>query len=177
MCDEVGCARKPESPCCASPRRTGRGLTAVKVAYQNPVLKWSTQNHASRIKKADIRSCLWPGDCLTNLHLPGFWFWLTWCQAGACAQGVAEVACLLVGVLRKSATPPRPPRRPMAKRRSATCLAKSALSRRTNRRSQTEIPAFRRRAKFFESVLQWWPNCHTRAGDWRGLQLTAQALW
>ena len=38
---------------------------------QSPVLKWSTQNHASRIKKADIRSYLWLGLSLTNLHLPG----------------------------------------------------------------------------------------------------------
>ena len=30
---------------------------------QNPVLQWLTQNHASRIKKADIRSYLWQGDC------------------------------------------------------------------------------------------------------------------
>ena len=29
---------------------------------QNPVQKWSTQNHASRTKKADIRSYLWQGD-------------------------------------------------------------------------------------------------------------------
>ena len=30
---------------------------------QNPALKWSTQNHASRIKTAEIRSYLWQGDC------------------------------------------------------------------------------------------------------------------
>ena len=35
---------------------------------QNPVLKWSTQNHASRIKQADIRSYLRLGLSLTNLH-------------------------------------------------------------------------------------------------------------
>ena len=39
---------------------------------QNPVLKWSTQNHASRIKKADLRSYFWLGLSL-NLHQsPGF---------------------------------------------------------------------------------------------------------
>ena len=36
----------------------------------NSVLKWSTQNHASRIKKVDTRSCVWLGLSLTNLHLP-----------------------------------------------------------------------------------------------------------
>ena len=41
---------------------------------QNPVLKWSqSQNHASRIKKADIRHYFWLGLALTNLHQsPGF---------------------------------------------------------------------------------------------------------
>ena len=34
---------------------------------QNPLLKWSTQNHASRNKKADIRSYLLLGLSLTNL--------------------------------------------------------------------------------------------------------------
>ena len=52
-----------------------------KVAHlsynQNSVLEWSTQNHASRIKKADIRSYLWLGLALTNLHLPGCSLWLT----------------------------------------------------------------------------------------------------
>ena len=39
---------------------------------QNPVSKWSTQNHASRIKKADIRSYLWQGDCpLLTFTYPG----------------------------------------------------------------------------------------------------------
>ena len=38
---------------------------------QNPVLKWSTQNHASRNKKADIRNYFWRLP-LTNLHLPRF---------------------------------------------------------------------------------------------------------
>ena len=39
---------------------------------QNLVQKWSTQSHASRIK-ADIRSYLWLGSSLINLHLsPGF---------------------------------------------------------------------------------------------------------
>ena len=37
---------------------------------QDPVLRWYTQNHASRIKKADIRSYFWLGSSLTNLHLP-----------------------------------------------------------------------------------------------------------
>ena len=32
---------------------------------QNPVSKWSTQNHASRIKKADTRSYFWLGLPLT----------------------------------------------------------------------------------------------------------------
>ena len=36
------------------------------------VLEWSTQNHASRTKKADIRSYFCLGLYLTNLHLPGF---------------------------------------------------------------------------------------------------------
>ena len=35
---------------------------------QNPVLKWSTQNHASRIKKAVFRRCLWLGSSLANLR-------------------------------------------------------------------------------------------------------------
>ena len=41
---------------------------------QNPVLKWSTQNHASSIKKAELRSYLWQGDCplLTLITYPGF---------------------------------------------------------------------------------------------------------
>ena len=38
---------------------------------QNPV-KWLTQNHASRIEKAEFRGNLWLGSSLTNLHLPGF---------------------------------------------------------------------------------------------------------
>ena len=38
---------------------------------QNPVLKWSTQNHV-RIQKADIHSYLWVGISLTTLHLPRF---------------------------------------------------------------------------------------------------------
>ena len=37
---------------------------------QNLVLKWSTQNHASRIKKAEFRNYFWLGLPLTNLHLP-----------------------------------------------------------------------------------------------------------
>ena len=48
---------------------------------QNPVLQWSTQNHAARINKADIRNYFWLGLPLTNLHLPGFDFvscWQSW---------------------------------------------------------------------------------------------------
>ena len=38
-----------------------------------PVFKWLTQNHASRIKKADIRSYLWLGLSFTNrIIYPGF---------------------------------------------------------------------------------------------------------
>ena len=36
---------------------------------QNPVLKWSTQNHASGNKKPEIRSYVWLGSFLTKLHL------------------------------------------------------------------------------------------------------------
>ena len=40
---------------------------------QNPVLKWSTQNHASRIKKAEFRSYFRQGDCpLLTFTIPGF---------------------------------------------------------------------------------------------------------
>ena len=46
------------------------------VTIKSQVFKWSTQNHASRMKKPKIRNYLWPGDCrlsLTNLHQsPGF---------------------------------------------------------------------------------------------------------
>ena len=47
---------------------------------RNPVLRWSTQNHASRIKKADIRNYFWLGASLANLHLPESVLstWLTW---------------------------------------------------------------------------------------------------
>ena len=41
-----------------------------RVTVKPLVLKWSTQKHASRIKKTDIRSYLWLGSSLTNLHLP-----------------------------------------------------------------------------------------------------------
>ena len=39
---------------------------------KNSVFAWSTGNHASRTKKADVSSYLWLGLSLTNLHLPGF---------------------------------------------------------------------------------------------------------
>ena len=53
----------PEAP-------TRDGSEGLRVP--SPVVKWSTQNHASRIKKADICSYLWLGLSLTNLHLPRF---------------------------------------------------------------------------------------------------------
>ena len=37
---------------------------------QNPVLKWSTQNHVKNLEGG--RSYFWLGSSLTNLHLPGF---------------------------------------------------------------------------------------------------------
>ena len=46
---------------------------SLRVKLKTPLLTWSeSQNHASRIKKADLRRYLWLGLSLTNLHLPGF---------------------------------------------------------------------------------------------------------
>ena len=39
---------------------------------QNLAQKWSTQHHASRIKKADLRSYLWQGDSPLASNYPGF---------------------------------------------------------------------------------------------------------
>ena len=71
-------APRPRSPAAPALRshtdQIVDGLPA-KLAFpadQNPVGIWSTQSHASRIKKPDIRGYLWLGSSLTNLQLPGF---------------------------------------------------------------------------------------------------------
>ena len=64
---------------------------------QNVALKWpESQNHASRIKKAELRSDLWQwGLSLANLHLPeSVWSkWLMWGNLG----NVCTCACVHAG--------------------------------------------------------------------------------
>ena len=57
----------------AARRATVRSQPETRISLaQNPVLNWLTQNHASKIKQADIRSYFWLGLSLANLHLPRF---------------------------------------------------------------------------------------------------------
>ena len=66
------CCVRSFSACGVSNKRFGLGTLSEDLIWshnQNPVLKWSTQNHVKDL--AGGRSYLWCGLSLTNLHLPG----------------------------------------------------------------------------------------------------------
>ena len=74
--DKTTCAASDSSPRRRSPvhgRKAALFGCARSKMRHNPSqeLRWSTQNHASRMKKADIRSCLWLGLILFFI-CPGF---------------------------------------------------------------------------------------------------------
>ena len=76
---------------------------------QNPELKWSTPNHASRIKKAGILSYLWQGDCppLTFIYPVGG---LIVAQIGSLQNGIRTKWHQSPGFEHLASTWPRCPR-------------------------------------------------------------------